>query len=284
MSAVLKVDPIAIATQSGFVPGVHHDLDETVYRKVEAISYSGAKKLLRSGKHYLHQRTHPSAPTSSMSLGTAVGYGVLQPHLWDSEVVKSQKFDRRTKEGKAGAEAFERECAGKLILDPDEYDAALQMIESVRSHPGASALLSGGRAEVSMMWVDAKYGVPCKGRVDYMREGFVDLKTTKDASPKEFARQASGLMYHVQAAAYYSGALHTMDRHPEFWAWICVENEAPFATACYIAEPNAILAGDRLWDQALVSYKRGIETGVWSGYPDTIEPLKFPKYALTFQG
>ena len=81
---------------------------------------------------------------------------------------------------------------------------------------------------------------------------------------------------------YFSGAEHVLDATPPFWAWIAVEAEPPHGVACYVAQPNAVLAGARLIDSALATYRDCLESGRWPAYPETIEPLTFPRFALTF--
>lgn len=266
-----------------FTPGVYHDMPAEDYHAIEAMSASGAKKMLRTPQHYKMMRTEQSTPTDAMQFGTAVHCAVLEPDSFEARVVRSEKFDRRYKEQKAAAEAFAAEHAGKLILDPYAFDAVRRCADNVRAHPAAVRLLAGAKFEVSILWRDGKYDVPCKLRADALNHGgIIDLKTTTDASPETFARQCASLLYHVQGAAYYSGCEHMLDASPEFFAFIVVENEPPHSVACYTLPSNAIMAGARLFDIALERYRDALQSGVYAGYPNTIEALPFPRWALRF--
>jgi exodeoxyribonuclease VIII len=91
-------------------------------------------------------------------------------------------------------------------MDGDDWFRAKACIDAVNAHPAASQLLAGAERELSLFWTDARYHVPCKARYDARNHGLVmDLKTTQDASPEGFARQAANLLYHCQAAHYFSG-------------------------------------------------------------------------------
>lgn len=301
MSAVLAPVPTLLdaALASGFAPGRRDDLAEPEYRRISAMSYSGAKVMLRSPLHYITQIRTPSPPTDAMLAGTAAHLGLMEPARFADEVrvlpegaprrptsvqLNAKKPSLETLERIDWWQRWERESAGKIVLDRDAAARVQRMIDAVQSHPAARAWLTDGRYEVSLQWVDGKYEVPCKARVDWLRTDgvFVDVKTSVDASPEGFSRQAANLYYHMQAAAYFSGSEHVLDRTPPAWVWVVVENEEPHAVACYVAEPPAILAGLRLWDRALGRYREALERGVWTGYPITTNPLRLPKWALTF--
>lgn len=287
MAAVLEqVDaPIEAAPEAPavpFEPGIVTDLPADDYFRIEALSSSACKLLLRSPAHYWWEKNNPSEPSKAQSLGTAVHLGILEPHRFDAQVVLMPDFNRRTNAGKADAEAWERENAGKVWLNAQDMARARSMIGAVQRHPGAQRLLDGGQPEVTLMWRDAQYGVPCKARVDFHRDdrGMVDLKTTLDASPEGFGRQVANLLYHVQAAHYWSGAEHLLDESPPFWAWIAVENEAPYCVGTYVVQSDALRIGMRKQERAVIRYAEATKRGFWWGYPDTIEPINLPGWAL----
>ena len=266
-----------------FLPGVFYGLPAEHYHAVEAMSSSGAKKMLRSPAHYKLMRTQASEPTAAMQFGTAVHEGVLEPKTFAERVVAAPEINRRTKAGQEEWAAFQAANAGRLVLAADDHARALRCIDAVRSHPAASKLLDGAHTEVSLFWHDGRYKVPCKMRADALNfGGLIDLKTTQDASADGFARQAASLLYHLQAAFYCSGSEHVLNASPEFFAFVAVESEEPHAVAVYALPSNAILAGQHLANVALERYAAALAAGVWPGYPDTIETLQLPKWATTF--
>lgn len=271
------------AFDAEFVPGHFASLPEGVYRATRAMSYSGAKKILRSPQHYLVSVTQPSPPTEAMEFGTAVGCGALEPQRFPERVVVAPDVNKRTNAGKDALAAFEAANVGRIVLSAEDHARARRCIDALWAHPAAQKLLGGAEIEGSLFWYDGRYGAPCKGRYDARNHGgLIDVKTTTDASPDAFARRAADLLYHVQAAAYFSGGEHVLGETPAFWAWIVVETEPPHGVAVYTADGPTILAGARLWDRALERYALAIKSGEWPGYPQTINRLPFPKWALRF--
>lgn len=263
----------------GFIPALAAER----YHAHEAMSASGAKKILRSPAHYRLMRTKPSPPTAAMEFGTVVHCGVLEPDLLSSVVCIAPDVNKRTNAGKAEFAAFQEANAGRIVMSLDDYDRAMRCVDAVRAHPGAAKLLVGAEVEGSLFWRDARFDVPCKVRYDARNHGgLVDLKTTEDASPDEFARTIVNFKYHVQGAHYVSGAEHVLNESPKFFAFIAVEKEEPHGVACYALPGNAILAGAYLMNKALERYQQALAAGAWAGYPDTIESIQLPRYALRF--
>lgn len=264
---------------AGFVPGLAFD----AYRAVEAMSASGAKKMLRSPMHYKLDRSAPAEPTAAMQFGSAVHLGILEPARWSTDVLIAPDVDKRTKAGKEEWAAFKASAAGKVALSMSDYVRAEYCLNAVLDHPAARALLNGAEVEGSLFWRDRQYDVPCKARFDARNHGgLIDVKTCQDASAEGFARQAASLLYHVQGAHYTSGSEHVFNASPEFFAFICVESEPPHAVACYVLPGEAIRAGMHLMSIALERYRDALLNDHYPGYPQTIERLPFPKWALRF--
>lgn len=266
-----------------FLPGIYTDMPAAEYFRVPAISASGAKKLLRSPAHYLESLKRPSEPTPNMVFGSAVHTGALEPQRFADDVICAPDINKRTKVGAAEWEAFQAANAGKIILSPDDYARCVNTIAVVRQHPAAFKLLDGATIEQSLFWLDAKFGVPCKARWDAWNHGIiVDLKTCQDASAEAFGRSCATYLYDVQSANYISAAEHVMNESPRAFVFVAVETEPPHAVAVYAAQSDMILAGRHRMDIALERYLEIRETGVYRGYADLIQPLKFPKYATRF--
>lgn len=268
------------------------------YHAVEALSASGAKKVLRSPLHYKLFRTQPSEPTAVMQFGTAAHCGILEPARFHETVIcvpadapkrptiaqiRAAKPSPETVAAINFWQAFNRNCIGKVVLDAADYARVERCIDAVLSHPAASQLLADSEREVSLFWRDGRYDVPCKARLDIRSHGGItDVKTCTDASPETFGRQAASLLYHVQGAMYFNGCEHVLDATPEFFGFICVESEEPHAVACYVLDTAALLAGAHLCNIALERYAQALKSGKFPGYPSTIERLPFPRWALQF--
>ena len=267
-----------------FIPGIHANLAGAEYHAIEAMSSSGAKKMLQSPAHYRLMRDTQIEPTEAMRIGTAVHTLILEPNRAD-EVVALPEVNARTKDGRAELEAWHAANAGKQGFASDTLARIHAAVAAVRAHPGATMLLSDGEPEVSLLWRDSQYDVQCKARDDWLRRdgGIVDLKTTRDASADGFGRTIASFMYHVQAAFYWIGHEHLFDRSPEFFAFVAVETEPPFGVATYVLQSDAIRAGMRHVEVALRRYREALDSGHWPGYAEEIQPISVPRWALTFK-
>jgi hypothetical protein len=281
-----------------FCPGIYRSMAAERYHAVEAFSSGGARALLRSPQHYKLERETPNEPTDRMIFGTVVHTGVLEPLQLEARVaavptgapkrptaaqINAKKPSLETLEAIAFWTAFDAANADKIVLSLEDYKRALRCIDAVQSHSGARTLIEGAETEVSLFWLDARYKVPCKCRWDISNHGGVaDLKTTEDASNSAFARQAANFFYHMQGAHYLSGGEHVCNATPQFFAFVAVESNEPHGVACYHLGGDAVLAGTHLLNVALDRYAHALAEGRWPGYPETIEPLRFPKWAMRF--
>lgn len=263
-----------------FVAGVFTDMPAEAYFAIEAMSQSGAKEMLRSPLHFRFQRDNPTKPTPAMQFGTAVHTGILEPEKFDAAVVAIPACDRRTKDGKATFAAFMATAVGKIALPQADFDRCRRTIDAVHRHPAARRLLEGGERELSLFWIDAKYRVPCKCRLDLRNfGGIVDVKTTQDASRDGWGCTVASYGYHIQGGHYFSGCEHVFDATPEFFVHIAVESEAPHGVACYELQGDSILAGGAAMNLALERYRDSLASGYFAGYPDTINAIRLPRWA-----
>ena len=259
------------------------------YHAHPAVGHSGLVRIMRSPAHYQEYVSNPPEPTPAMQLGTAFHTALLEHDRFSQTFVAAPKFDRRTKEGKAAAEAWEVENAGKTSLTVDQMAVIKEMIVSVRSHAGAVRLLGDGMAEMSAFWTDRETGIECKCRPDFLSmagetvTGIVDVKTCVDASADGFARAIAALGYDVQAAFYQDGLKAVTGKTIPFY-FIAVEKEAPYAVAAYKASDEMIEVGRAKYRGALELLKWCRENGTWPGYQPNgeIETINLPRWAANF--
>ena len=93
----------------------------------------------------------------------------------------------------------------------------------------------------------------------------------------------ANLLYHVSAAQYYDACEAVLDRTPDFFVFVCVESEPPHGVACYELQPRDILVGERLMNIARERYRDARKSGRWIGYPETVEAITLPRWAVTFE-
>ena len=254
-----------------------YDLPAAEYHARPEISKSGLDKIAQFPALFKAHQNRPPDADDALIIGQATHTLTLEPEKFTSEfAVMPQGLDRRTKEGKALA--AELEASGKTILTNSQYELCSGIALSVRANTVALEYLTGGFAEVS--FTAEIEGVQVRGRADYLKTsgGLVDLKTTKSASPKAFAKSIAEYRYHVQAALYTDLAEANGLFIPDF-TFIAVEKTYPYAVAIYQLDAQALERGRELYRRDLAIYKHCLEMDDWPGYPEEVQVLSLPSWA-----
>lgn len=275
------------------INGIHPDFLQSLpaaeYHSNPAIGHSSLVRIIRSPAHYREYATHPPEPTAAMQLGTAFHTALLEWELFRKIFVVAPKFDRRTKEGKAKALAWETENTGKITLTPDQMEAIGKMVLSVREHKGARRLLGYGLVETSAFWLDERTGIECKMRPDFLTTegktitGMVDVKTCVDASADGFSKAIVTQGYDVQAAFYQDGMKTLSGKTVPFY-FIAIEKEAPYALAVYQASKAMLGIGREKYRAALGLLTWCRRNNFWPSYQPggEIETIDLPRWAAYF--
>lgn len=247
------------------------------YRAAKGVNISYLKGFAKSPAHALIQRPQ----TAAMALGTAFHTLILEPEKFGHEYAVAPTCDRRTKEGKAIFADFESTNTGKTILKAEDMESLEGMSKAVWGHSQASAAVSCGPVEQSLSWeID---GVACKGRPDvYAAEVdlIIDLKKTKDASPKAFQSQTINLLYHWQAA-FYCDAHKALTGRDATFSFVCVEDTEPYGVACYTVSPRLLELGRAGYLKAMAQHVECAKNGIFPAYPEGFMVLEPPRWALT---
>ncbi len=263
--------------------GLHTNLLFDAYAAIDAAHFSGLKHFRRSAAHARYEMLHQSESAAKI-LGQAVHVAVLEPDRFASAYVGAPKLDRRTKAGREEWEAFEAANASRIVLSASEHELCRELADSVLGHPLAGPLLTApGHREVTLLWRDANTGLDCKARPDAFvswdgASTIVDLKTTRDASPRGFAQEIARFAYHLQAAWYLHGA-DVLAPVPRRFVWVAVEKAPPYAVACYELDSAGIDSGRAEIMECLRRYSLARETDTWPGYPARLSTLYLPAWA-----
>jgi hypothetical protein len=193
-------------------------------------------------------------------------------------------MDRRTKEGKQEYLGFLEANRGKTVISEDDYDTITAMTDSIIRHPFAVKLLSEGRSEQSVYWVDKETGIYCKCRPDRIPDGdhgvIVDVKTTTDARPKQFRSSVISYGYDRQAGFYTEGYNAVCSGKVDAFIFIAVEKTEPYMVACYTLSDTFLEYGKIKFHQLLDLEKRCRETDEWPSYQDAeLQELELPMWA-----
>ena len=273
----LELADTATLTRAGIIPGI--PIEE--YHKGPGVSKSQLDQFAKSPAHYLASLTAQRKETAAMRIGSLFHGLVLEPER--VKIAVAPACDKRTKDGKATWEAFCLENAGAEIVTAEEGEMLNGMVNSARAHPAANALLSGpGIAEGSCFWHDERSGELCRCRPDKYRQDLgiiVDLKSTEDASPKEFARSIAKYNYHMQSAFYQDGVEAATGDFIKGFVFVAVEKKAPYAVAVYQLDMQGVEAGRVEYQRLLLDLADCKASGKFSAYSDRIETISLPAWA-----
>lgn len=147
--------------------------------------------------------TFSPASHAAMNLGSAAHTFLLEPHLFESEWCVSTKFDGRTTEGKNAKKSFEEANQGKKIISEDEFCLIKKFKSNCEKIPAVVNVFAEFEKEKTYQWVQD--GVGMKARLDLVNEKdnvIIDLKSTKNASQKEFTVDIINMNYLLQLFHY----------------------------------------------------------------------------------
>jgi hypothetical protein len=270
--------------------GLVRDMPAETYHSIQAMSAGGLKRMAQSPAHFYGLQLDPGRPTGgevspAMKNGTLVHTALFEPATVAARyIVRPEWVDGRTKDGKQWL--ADMASSGMEIVTGEQMTAALRQAEAVRRLPEIAALLSDGEPETSAFWIDDETGELCKCRPDFTSPAgdngviLVDGKTCQDASPAGFGRAIWNFDYHLQAAWYSDGYELATGKRVHGFVFACVESAWPHAAAAYMLD-DEVLERARAKNRALLNlYAECKRTNTWPGYPDRIQPITLPAWAL----
>jgi hypothetical protein len=256
------------------VEGAPQSIAMSEYRTAKALNFSGLKYLEKSPAHYKAYLENPPAPTAAMEFGTAVHLAILEDGLNSGKIIeRPEGIDRRSKLGKL----FYEDNADKIILPADDFQALKNIRDAIFNHPTASKLLDPkeGEAEQSYFWTDPETGAKCKLRADFLRHDglVVDLKTSADASPREFRRSIWNFKYHWQSAFYLAGLSHLAGEPLNQFIHVVVEKQAPYGVGVYVLDDESLQLAKEEIKGLMRLYAECEASGNWPTYDTDIKNI-----------
>jgi hypothetical protein len=285
-------------------PGVYPNTPMDVYHRWPGASNSRLSKLRQSPAHLKAYLDEPPAERHALIVGRAVHTTILEPDAFDAvftvaeQCTADKKSDgKRCTNSGVGLHARLGWLCGvhqkgvsnewapmKFVLPMDDFTACCRVRDAVYAHPAAAAMLSGPHfTELSVLWTDPAVGIGCKARLDLLSREIgggtiVDVKSTRDASRREFERAIFTYGYHRQAA-FYQDAAAAHGIAVAHYVIIAVEKEPPYAVAVYRLTEGAINAGRDQLRPLLARYAECVTRNQWPGYPTEVQDIAIPPWA-----
>lgn len=247
------------------------------YAAIPAINWSRLKALRVSPLQYLYEESHPREEAANLRIGLAMHAFVLEPDTFEARFV----CYRGRRAGKLW-DAFEADHAAQTILNEAEWDRAMGAASALMTHPVSSPFLLSGLRESVITWTDADTGLACKGRIDLCGADLIDIKSTGQMAPRQFAACAARFGYHTQLAFYYDGLVASgVNVRPEPILPV-VQSEPPHDVCVYSLPAHVIAAGRDEYKRLLAILKRCQDAASWPGMaPDSVVPLELPEWIFS---
>jgi PDDEXK-like domain of unknown function (DUF3799) len=255
------------------------------YKLLDAVHYSTAKVFIdQTPAHYLqalaNERNGAGNDEERHAVGTLCHAMSLEgKDLLGTFAIKPKGMSFATTKGKAW-----RDAQTLPILKEEDANRVPKMADAIAKHPVASRII---RSCPLREWalVGQMGGLNCKALLDAVGNdeagvrGFVEIKTTSDASPRAFARQIYALHYDMQCSFYSTLLALSEGLEVAPWmAWIAVENAPPWAVACYQPSESMMASGNLKVAEFFEGVNECMRTGNWPAYSEEIIELDPPGY------
>lgn len=271
---------------------IEHMSNEEYHASPE-FSSSQLKDILRSSAHFYSNnilKENERESKKHFDFGTLAHTLFLEPEQFENEFVVGPKFDRRTKEGKAEAAAWEAANQGKIIIDQEMLEGATRIAENLRSLSSYEIMQNNpGMAEASIFFTDPIYALNLRVRPDYhiipcdeFPNGLImDVKTSTDARQFKFAKSCADFGYDISAAMYREGfqQYYKTEEMPEFF-FLVAESTAPFNVKQYRASSLFLSIGEQRYSKAKELLAESLIINEWKGYSTELEDITLPQYML----
>lgn len=266
-------------------PMVIEGLPAEDYFALPALSCSGAKRLLPPSCPALFawELDHGRPDKPQYDLGHAAHKMVLgeggQLLVIDATDYKKPANAALAKEARAD---------GRIPLLRKEFRQVSDMARALRRHSVVGSLFDAqrGRAEVTLLWHDERWGIDRKARLDWLPniiDGKIliipDYKTTVSADPTSFSKQVANYGYHQQHAWYVEAVEVCLGVSAAF-VFVAQEKAAPYLITPFELDREAVDIGRAKNEAAMEIYADCAASGFWPTWSaDEIVSLSLPGWA-----
>lgn len=232
----------------------------------DALSCSMLKPLLVSPAHFQAALVTPSASSDAMTFGTLLHLLVLQPAQLGNEVaVFPGAASKRTTEYKE----FAAQRPDKLIVDEPTFQEARGISEKIlgthyKGRP-LQKFIEEAIPEATIYFTDPTTQLRLRLRMDaYHPDITFDLKSTRFANVRAFARDAVDKDYDLQAFMYSFGrGMFEGAQVLRPFVFITAETAAPYSVSTLAASSAFMDNGAKKFQACLAAYKACSESCFW---------------------
>lgn len=293
--------PTTTRTIADFETGIHTDIPAEVYHRRElGVASAGVLRRLAEQTPAHYRAWVDGADdddTPAKAFGRAYHDRVLLPGLFAERYVgepidaPARPTDAMRNAKNPNQSSIERVAfwndwdarnAGKVVLPAESFALIETMHAALMRDPYIAELFAEGDSEVTLRWNDEETGLCCKARADRWNRRMrfmVDLKSTEDASPREFGRSVVNYGYDITHAHYSEGA-KACGEPIEQYLIVAQEKKAPYLAAVYELDTPAESRGYEIRHRSMATMAECLRSGIWPGYPRGAQPLSLPGWAI----
>jgi hypothetical protein len=228
------------------------------------LSSSNLKTLLTSPEQFKHEWIDGNKPVEGVKDHFTEGSFVHALILEPDTIIKDYAIFPGMRKAGGMWEAFKEEHGKtRTIITAAQVFRCEKLFDAYKSNKLATEVLEGALPEHSMIstWLD----VPVKCRYDGIipKSHIVDIKTTSQPTDIDlFRHTVQQFRYDLSAALYAQIAYNVYGvLHDYYWV---VLSKADQQCAVYKASSATLAEGAALCVQALVTYKKCLESGIWT--------------------
>ena len=262
------------------------------------LSYSRLKEFRKSPKHYVASWEKPFIESDQMLIGSATDCILIEGEdEFNRKFLPYSKFEKRSNDAKAEWEALVKKARAerKTLISTDLIVTAQECANAVRQYPEAQPYLNMRKKHLRVQWKDKETGLPCVGITDWdcMLDGqlcIVDLKTSSNADPEQFTKDAWSWEYFLQVGAYLEGYKRAYFQFPMF-VFIVVETDELHNVSINFVEGKYAEFCKEEWRGTVKAFNYCLEHNLWHmGYEfrliDTMNyfALRKPGYGKPLYG
>lgn len=257
--------------------------DTNYHAMTDFISHSMLRGMRSTPSKFMWNMKNPRPASTAQELGTAIHMALLEPERFASHYAIQPKVDRRTKEGKAAAEAWTQQNAGKVALSDYDNDVVEKILARVNLKPKLKQFFEKGQAEASFFAIDEESGLGLRCRTDYFIEGLnviVDLKTTDCAETRVFLKDITDYGYNTQAAFYMDVVEMATGKRPDAFVIIAAEKSKDCDVQKFTLTQKALEDGRVIYRYWLNTLKQCQAKQEWPGYKDEFIAYNTPQWLV----
>ena len=259
------------------------DIDDDLYHSLPGISSTGLKYLDSECPLKLKakmEQKDEQVKTEALIQGKAIHKYLLENDDFDDLFVFSPTDDKRSREWKVFANNLKNDT--REILRKKDEEMLSGMLESLRRPKDENGtntydgiiINENTIREKALFTIDEEREILMKIKVDINLSGmFLDLKSTKNANPKFFMKDAANLGYALQAA-FYLYVARKSNKDASSFGFIAIEKDFPYMHSVILMNDEDINLATTKIEKLLDTFSFCINNNIWYGYDGILDDRK----------